>query len=145
MDEWSPFRRALGHFFHECGVHGGCVGHIFDFSVKQVEDLAMNGADIIQDDERKPLLAFGVASCWVLQTLAQHTEDEADDSSNSWIELTNEVASLVHLAASAPECEETLPLIKEMLFSLVAVYESLRQNEDNGYIYQQLQYKYEKV
>jgi len=140
MADWSPFKRAVGEFFNECGTFGGFKGMLFDFSPQQVEDLATNGEDIIDDDEDKPLLAFVVASTWVLQTLAQHCED-----CNVWIPLVNEVASLVRLGACAPETEQTKPMIKGLLYSLIDIYESIRMNEgQDGYITRQLSFKYDK-
>lgn len=102
----------------------------------QIEALALEDSEIIAGDEDKPLLAFAVAACWVIQTLAQY----AAEASDAWIELANDVASLVHLASRAPEDEHSAPLIKELLWSLISIYESLRQCEEAGYITQQLAY-----
>ena len=75
---------------------------------------------------------------WVLQTLAQHCED-----CDVWIPLVNEIAALVRLGACAPETEETVGMIKGLLYSLIDVYESLRMCEaEDGYIARQLNYKY---
>jgi len=139
MADWSPFKRCIGDFFSECGTFGGFKGMLFDFNPQQVEDLATNGEDIIDDDEDKPLLSFVVAATWVLQTLAQHSED-----CDVWVPLVNEVAALVRLGSCAPETEQTQPMIKGLLYSLIDIYESLRMCGEDGYIHRQLAYKYPK-
>ena len=48
------------------------------------------------------------------------------------------MASIVTLAAQTVEEERTVPMIKSLLFSLVDIYESLRQCEEAGYITHQL-------
>ena len=140
MENYSDFKKAVGAFFNEAGTMGGHDGQLMDFTPQQVEDLALNGEDIMQDDENKPLLCFAVASCWVLQTLAQYTDDY-----DVWVPLANEVSSLVRLASVAPETPETEPMIKGLLYSLIDVYESLRMCDSDGYIAQQLSYKYDKA
>jgi len=143
LQEWSEFREKIGHFFISAGVYGAAEGSLFDLTAQTVEDLAVNSTS--EDgynflDEEKPLLCLAVCACWVLQTLAHHSEKPEE-----WIPFCNDIASLVRLGASAPEEPSSEKHITDLLYSLIDVYETLRQNEPSGYISCQLSYKYDKA
>ena len=136
---WSPFRRAIGGFYVEAGVFGGCEGRLFDFGTDDVEALVSLGDDPKLDVAR-PLLSLATIACYVLQTLSQHAVVETE----AWITLANEVAMLVDLARQSVEDDATRALIRSLLTGLIDVYESLVQCEEEGYIARQLNAKYEK-
>ena len=132
-NEWSEFRTKVGEFFVTAGVHGGCTGTLFDLTPTQVEDLVIGSAAADCLDEDKPLMSLAVCACWVLQTLAHHSNDPA-----MWIVFCNDIASLVRLCSSAPEEGSTEGMITSLLFALIDIFESLRQCEPSGLITQQL-------
>jgi len=141
-NEWSDFQQAIGSFFVTAGVYGGVFGQLFDLTPQLVEELAANdcGGPSKVIDEDKPLLSLAVSACWVLQTLAHHSEKPEE-----WIPFCNDIASLVRLAADAPEEPSSEPLVVSLLYAMIDVYETLRQCEPSGYVSQQLGYKYDKT
>jgi hypothetical protein len=136
---WSPLRRAIGEFFVEVGVFGGCQGRLFDFAAEDVEDL-VNLGDDPGLDASKPLLSLAMIGCYVLQTLAQHAVINAE----AWIPMANEIMMMASLARKTAENDETRPMVRSLLAGLIEVYESLVQCDEDGYIARQLNAKYER-
>lgn len=72
----------------------------------------------------------------VLQTLAHHSEHPEE-----WIPFCNDVASLVRLGSKCVEEASSRSHVCGLLFSLIRIYETLRQCEPGGFISQHLDYK----
>merc|ERR550514_568718 len=92
--------------------------------------------------EEYPLLSLCACGVWVLETLAHHTSNPPE-----WCAFMNEVAGLVNHAAAfqaAPGDAAVSGHHQAILYSLMAVYETLRQSEPNGYLTRQLEYRYDK-
>ena len=143
---WSPLRRAVGHFFVEMGVHGGCEGRLFDFSAATVEEIITSGEDPSLSSA-KPLLSLAVIGCHALRTLAQHATVEM---LAEWVEAANDVAGLVRLACTycSPEMEdreESRPMVRSLLHGLDEMYQTLGQCEDGGYVARQLSIGYDEA
>jgi hypothetical protein len=144
---WSPFARKLGAFYVEVGVMDGCLGTLFDLSVHQVEGLVqtqeqvetLSGYDNCMSTS-KPLLSLAVCACWVLQTLAHHTHHP-----NEWILVANAVAGMVRMVRHVPEDDETTPMIRAMLHSLLDVRHTLRQSDPEGLVTMHLRHKYDRA
>jgi len=141
-EDWSEFATAVGEYYLEIGVNGGCVGKLFDLTPLQVEELTMSTFVEASDhiDEEKPLLSLAVIASWVLQTLAHHSAEP-----DEWVPFCNDVAGLVNLAAGAvSEDAAVVPMAQGLLSSLLCIYESVYQCDEEGYITRQRGYKYEK-
>jgi len=145
MTGWSPFKTAVGAMFVEMGVKGGVEGMLFDVSVEQVEQLLLGNATEVEGiDEDKPLMTLASAGVWVLETLAHYAQD-----SDEWILFMNDIDGLVRLAAQSKSIMgadgRADAAVKQMLYTLHEIYESLRQCEEGGYVHLQLSYKYDKA
>ena len=152
MDNWSPFRVALGELYLEMGVERGVKGKLFEFTIPQVESL-MSGQSTSSAGiaESKPLLTLACVGAWALQTMAHHVSD-----SDSWILFMNDVSGLLNLAAVKKfehgeitdsdakffEIEQTAA--RQIIYVLHEIHELLRQCEPGGFITCQLEYRYDK-
>ncbi|KAL1514487.1 hypothetical protein AB1Y20_003586 [Prymnesium parvum] len=142
MKGWSPFKKAVGSLFLEFGVRDGVKGKMFDLTPQQAEDLVVGAnMDTTGVDTMKPLISFACAAVWVLETLAHHTAQPS-----TWIRMMNDVEGLVNMAAhqKVPWDEPTIPLVKNILWTLFNIYETIRQSEPDGFITRQLAFKYKK-
>jgi len=137
--DWDPFRERIGEMYIEAGVFGGSWGTMFDLTPDQVLQMVEGETDIEGFDEEKPLMSLAIAGTWVLQTLAHHATN-ADD----WIIYMNEIGSLVAMIGSIPEDGAVEPILTELVFSLLRVYETLRQCDPDGAISMHLAHKYDK-
>lgn len=61
-----------------------------------------------------------------------------------WIELITDIDGLVNLCVKAGLADdpETFHLQKELLFAIIAIYETMRQCEEDGFITRNLKHKY---
>jgi len=142
MPGWSGFARAVGEFYLAAGVRGGVEGKLFDLTPLEVEELSKANSTAGEGSEDYPLLGLCACGVWVLETLAHHTSNPPE-----WVCFMNEVAGLVNLAATqkaAPNDAVVSGHHRAILYALMAVYETLRQSEPNGYLTRQLEYRYDK-
>ena len=142
--DWSPFSQVVGAFFVQAGVPSGAHGTLFDLDAPQVEQLARKELTNTRAKHASaPLITVAVCGVWVMQTLAHHTGNAPD-----WVKFLNSVqgilnyAAIVHLedvddAMSAHE--------KQILHTLIEVYEALDSCTEGGHAILQLQYNYPKA
>jgi len=114
----------------------------------QVEQYVTNDEDDIRDerllDIKRPLLSFAVIACWSLQTYAHQASKP-----QKWIELVRDVSGLVDFAAEtcqkgSVEDAEVKPIVMELLFALLVIFETLRQCEPGAFVARQIEYKYNR-
>lgn len=137
MSGWSPFATDLGQLFLELGVAGGVRGHLFDLRIEQIEALSTEQELTVDSqglDHSKPLIVLASTGCWVMQTLAHHTE--VCDKEGDWIKLMADVEGLVALAAHhrVPFDESFRPHVLGLVRVLLELFETMRQCEHDGFI-----------
>ena len=93
-----------------------------------------------------PLLSLACCACWVLETLAHHSENAGD-----WISLVHAAEGFVELVAREARPTEPegvaarLSQERSVVLSLYKMYETLRQCEPEGYVSRQLGHRYDKA
>lgn len=90
----------------------------------------------------KPLISLARCSCWVMETLAHHTGNP-----DEWIDLMNDVEGLVNLAVHQRIGfdEGTTPFVRQIIHTLLELFETMRQAEPEGYITRMLNGRYSKA
>jgi len=158
MEGWSDFCKAIGAFYLEVGVWGGVEGKLFELTPQRVEELVLGvkpgrmSSASASDEEIKeyhrlisgdPLIGLASCAVWVLETLAHHTEN-----SGQWIETLNAIEGMINFAAhetSVVSAELQSENVRAILYTLIQVYETMRQSDPGGYVSSQLAHRYNKL
>ena len=122
---------------------------MFDLKATQIEGLAltkeMRASGITADE---PLVGLAFAGVWVMQTLAHHSEEAYD-----FVMLLKRLAGLLEFIAFAAvgslseggAAVSSQAELEEVLQTLVAVFATLEQTSQGGYVHEQLSHRYDKA